>query len=351
LITRRLCAALLLSAMFVACPRSVIPAKAGAQVGATDRTVTLVAVGDILLDRGVGRRIARFGPAYPFAKVADQLRRADIAFGNLECPISRDGVPVPKPFSFRADPDAARGVAPAGLDVVSLANNHALDCSRSGLTDTMAFLRGEGIAWCGAGRNRNAALAPTVIERKGVRVAFVGFCDIVQDASFPRDDVPCVMGAAPADVRRSVRAAVAQADVVVASFHWGIEYYTRPTKRQRDLAACAAQAGADVILGHHPHVLQGLQWLKGRQGRRAVVAYSLGNFVFDPLRSPAQRTMMLSVRLDRRGLCGVGITPCVIEECRPRPASGAEADAIVDRVAQLSAERGLRLTRGRATAR
>jgi poly-gamma-glutamate synthesis protein (capsule biosynthesis protein) len=325
-------------------------AMTGAPRARPSSSVTLVAAGDILLDRGVGRRIARHGAAYPFSRAAADLRRTDLAFGNLECPISAEGRPVPKPFSFRAHPRAAVGLTYAGFDVLSIANNHALDCGRAGLTDTLAYLRDSGIASCGAGPNLAGAEAPAILVRNGLRVAFVGFCDVVQDASFPRHDAPGVAGASPEAIRRAVGSAARRADIVVASFHWGIEYYTRPTERQRMLARCAARAGADVVFGHHPHVLQGIERVPGRRGRTALVAYSLGNFVFDPLRSPAQATMLLEVQLTAHGAGTVRILPYVIRDCRPEPARGADALAIRRRVEALSNEMELPRTRRRAAA-
>jgi poly-gamma-glutamate synthesis protein (capsule biosynthesis protein) len=309
--------------------------------------VTLAAVGDILLDRGVGRRIAARGPGYPFAHATASLRSADIAFGNIECPVSDEGKPAPKPFSFRASRRAASGLADAGFDVLSLANNHTLDCGRSGLADTMAFLRTEGIAWCGAGATASDAAAPRVLRRKGIRVALVGFCDIVQDASYPRSDLPGIAQASQDAVANAVRRARRMADAVVVSIHWGIEFTPRPTARQRALAVSAARAGADLVIGHHPHVLQGLQWVRRSSNRGALVAYSLGNFVFDPLRSPSNRTVVLTLSLGRTGVRDARVTPWVIDDCRPKPAPADIAAATLARIEELSREMGTRVVKGR----
>ncbi len=313
----------------------------------TDNAVQLVAVGDILLDRGVGRRISAHGPGYPLTAAAQSLRSADIAFGNLECPVSDRGKPAPKPFSFRASRDAAAGLVGSGFDVLSLANNHTLDCGRSGLTDTMAFLTANGVAWCGAGLSADDAAAPRVIARHGTRVAFTGFCDIVQDASYPGENLPSVARASRQAVASAVQRARRVADVVVVSFHWGIEYAPRPTERQRELAACAARAGADLVIGHHPHVLQGLQWLPRTTRHGTLVAYSLGNFVFDPLRPAAGRTVVLKVRLGREGVREANLTPWVIDDCRPRPAPPDIGAAMLARIGNLSRELATSVVKGR----
>lgn len=340
--SRLRCAGLCLACLFAA-------AVMGCGRRPDDSSITLIAGGDVLLDRGVARRIGGHGADYPFAGVAHLLRSADIACANLECPISTDGRPAPKPFSFRADASAATGLARSGLDVLCLANNHTLDCGRAGLSDTMAYLRAEGIAWCGAGIDGQHAVEPAVVVRKGLRIAFVGFCDLVQDAAYPRSDLPTVAQSSPEVVRRAVRNARAGSDIVVASFHWGREYVPRPTGRQRRIAAVAADAGADVILGHHPHILQGLEWMTGSRGRGALVAYSLGNLVFDPLRMPANRTMLLRVRLTRAGVAEAEVIPCVIEDCRPISAPRGAAAEILSCVTELSAELQTGLVGGRFT--
>lgn len=321
-----------------------------AVIGGADGRVSIVAVGDILLDRGVRRHIERKGPHYPYKHVAPLLRQADVAFGNLECPITASGRPAPKPFSFRATPELAAGSSDAGFDVLSLANNHTLDCGRTGLTDTMTFLAKQGIHACGAGKTGAEAARATVIVRRGLRLAFLGFCDVVQDASFPRDDIPGISVASVGRIRQATAEARAMADLVVVSCHWGQEYSPRPSHRQRELARAAASAGADLVLGHHPHVVQGLEWLPGPGGRRALVAYSLGNFVFDTERTDASRTMILVATLNRQGVIGATVRPYVLQACAPVPARPADRQAIMQRIAELSRELGTRVERGHVMA-
>jgi poly-gamma-glutamate capsule biosynthesis protein CapA/YwtB (metallophosphatase superfamily) len=185
--------------------------------------VTLAAVGDLLLDRGVGEKIQRRGFDYPFAPVAGALRTADITFGNLECPLSVKGTKVVKRYCFKARPDTVECLRQGGFDLLSLANNHTMDCGRTGLVETMQTLQRQGIHWCGAGNTRAEAEATTVLTVKGLKIAFVGFCQFLPEGSFLRDDRPTIAFASEERVRRSVAAARAGADVVVASFHWGIE--------------------------------------------------------------------------------------------------------------------------------
>lgn len=360
------CCALFLALAFCIAARQIFHAAQASSTAATaaakapvakapqrKATITLAAVGDVLLARGVARKIARFGPGYPLGEAAPLLSSADIAFANLECPIAAEAAPVHKRVAFKAKPATARSLSQAGIDIVSLANNHTLDCGPRGLVETMKNLKLNGVRWCGAGRSREEAEAATVVQRNGIQVAFVGFCEFLPENVFLRHDRPTIAFASVERVRRAVAKARGQADVVVASFHWGIEYAPRPEAAQRRLALAAAEAGADVVLGHHPHVLQGFQVVQqgaGPDARRALIAYSLGNFVFDP--SPQRgaaptETVVLRCVLSKRGVLSAQAVPMRIEECRPRAARASEAQTILARLAKLSRALGTEMTRGR----
>jgi poly-gamma-glutamate synthesis protein (capsule biosynthesis protein) len=320
---------------------------------AANAEITLSAVGDILLDRGVAKAIERHGLHYPFEKSAPLLKNADIAFGNLECPIATEGTKIVKRFVFKAKPKYSQTLRDAGFDMLSLANNHTLDCGRSGLIETMQNLQRHNIKWCGAGRNRSEAERATVLNVRGLHVAFVGFCEFLPEGVFTNDAKPSIAFASSENVRRVVSAARKQSDVVVASFHWGTEYANRPRALQTELAHAAARSGADLVLGHHPHVLQGLQTIVTRDAstrkvRRTLVAYSLGNFVFDPARergAAPTETIVLRCRMGKRGIVSAQIVPMKIENTRPRPATAAEAKTILTRLAMLSRELGTRASR------
>jgi len=312
-------------------------------------SISLVAVGDVLLDRGVAKQMQTHGCDWPFHNVAPALRGADIAFGNLECPLAARGQKVVKPFVFKADPKAAACLRGAGFDILSLANNHTLDCGRTGLVETMDALRGQHVQWCGAGENRMAAERATVVTVRGLRVAFVGFCDFLPEGVFLNDDKPSIALADEERVRSAVAAARKNADVVVASFHWGAEYQNRPIERQQTLARAAVAGGADLVLGHHPHVLQGAEWLTAHR-RRALVIYSLGNFVFDaPARfvKATADTAIFRCTLDKSGVRSAEFLPVQIENARPRPARGDEAKAALQTLKKLCAELGARCEKGK----
>lgn len=279
------------------------------------RPLVLMAVGDVNLGDSVGAAIAANGPRYPWLSVARVLRSADIAVANLECAVSRRGAPWPgKQYTFRGRPSSLRVAgAFAGLDAVSVANNHSLDYGRIAFLDTLRHARRSGIAPFGGGRDSEAARRPAVLRAGNLRIALVGFSD-VRPLGF--DAGPSTAGTAPAFpevVSAGVGAARTRADVVVAYFHWGVERSFTPTSRQRSLARTALAAGAKVVLGAHPHVLQPRE----RDGTR-LVAWSLGNFVFAANSPDTERTGILRVRLGARGVLRSKLLPARISGVQPR---------------------------------
>jgi hypothetical protein len=278
------------------------------------RPVVLAAVGDINRGNGPGAVMALRGFRHPWRSVAPSLRAADVAFGNLECAVSTRGAPVPKEFNFRGPPAALRVMARfAGFDVLNLANNHAGDYGTAALLDTVKYVRRFGMTPVGAGRSLDAAAKPRIVERLGLRIAFVGFSNILPSSFFA---APGRAGTQPATTQlidAGVRRAGRTADVVIATFHWGVERATTEDARQRAFAASALQAGADAVIGAHPHVLQPIR----RTGNR-LVAYSLGNFVFGAASSVTARTGILRLKLSASGIEGARLAPAVIEGTRPR---------------------------------
>jgi poly-gamma-glutamate synthesis protein (capsule biosynthesis protein) len=317
----------------------------------------LVSVGDILLDRGVARRIEGAGTRVVFGREREVLSSADLAFGNLECPLTTSCDKAPGRISFQANPLYVESLTDAGFDILSLANNHSMDCGRTGLLETMKNLKQGGVRWCGAGATRAEAEAPVILNVKGIRIAFVGFTAIAPavaaSASLKDDDKPAVALASREALQRAVAAAGRVADVVVASLHWGAEYASRPVAEQVDLAHAAVEAGADLVLGHHTHTLEGMELIARRTDkgtRYALVAYSLGNFAFDSPRALGRRvteSIVLRCKLGRDGLVSAEVIPVVLENYLPRPASQAEAQRILTRLGGLSAELNTRVTNGR----
>lgn len=243
-------------------------------------SLTLVAVGDILMHQDVKTAAGRDvqGMSALWADVAPLLQGADLAFGNLETPIAPTSGAPGVPFRFNAPETLPAALRASGFTVLSTANNHAFDQGARGLRETLDRLRSERLVALGGGEDRPRAEALQVLERHGIRVAFLGFTDLFNIDLNRRASEPWVRPLDLEPALQAVREARLRADLVVLSLHWGNEYQHQPTRRQRELAQRLVEAGCDVILGHHPHVLQPVELIE-TAGRTALVAYSLGNFI------------------------------------------------------------------------
>lgn len=259
------------------------------------RTATMLFVGDIMLSRSVGARMQGLGDyTYPFRDIAETLRDADITFANLENPVSARGVNVGSKYSFRADPRVIEGLQYAGIDVVSLANNHIWDYGREAFIDTMQHLRDGGIDYVGAGSTFDEAHRGVTRSIGGVDVVFLAYTNLISSQVAATDTAPGVAYLNVDQMVRDIGDAKLRGDIVVASFHWGDEYQTIHNAQQERIAKVAIDAGADLIIGHHPHVVQEVV-----QYGNGWIAYSLGNFIFDQTFSEeTMRGLALRVTLD-----------------------------------------------------
>ena len=280
--------------------------------------VEIAATGDVNLGARVGELIRAHGPSYPWEHVSGLLRTADVTLVNLECAMSTRGSPLDKEYTFRGDPSAVPAMAEAGVDVANLGNNHAADFGREALVDTLGHLRAAGIAAVGAGRNTDEAYRHVVVERSGLRIAFLGATRVLPYHFGAGSDVPGVASAyEEARLISAVRAADGDADVTVVSIHWGVELAPEPNDVQIGLGRALVDAGADVVIGHHPHVLQPVVRYRG-----AVIAYSLGNFVFASGSVAGTTTMLLRVGVLPDTSLVVARVPMRIVGARPQPAQG-----------------------------
>jgi poly-gamma-glutamate synthesis protein (capsule biosynthesis protein) len=264
------------------------------------RDLEFAAVGDVTPGEQVGPAVSSFGGGYPWGEAGPVLTGADIATANLEGVVSSRGAPVPdKQYHLRGPRAVLSGAAGAGgLDVLTLANNHTGDFGSGALLDTLAAAHAAGLRTVGAGASLAAAHRPAFVEAGGLRIAFLGYSD-VNPLGFPA--TPATPGTARAegiadDVRRARRAA----DLVVCWFHWGIELHAEPNGQQRALAAAALEAGAQVVLGAHPHVFGPID----RPRPHTLVAWTLGNFVFPSGSGASGRSGILLVRLRATGVAG-----------------------------------------------
>ncbi len=252
--------------------------------------------GDIMLADLPGKAVAR--GVDPFAEFAEILAAADGAIGNLECVVARGGVAVKKPWTFRADP-AVLPVVVRHFDVVSLANNHTGDYGHDAFLEQLDLLEKAGLRWFGGGRDCAQARLPHIVEAGGLRVALLGYNEFKPRSFEAGPTWPGVAWSVDEQVVADIKAARAKhrADLVIPFVHWGWEHEGE-NDRQKALARTMIDAGADVVVGGHPHVTQGVEYHRGK-----LIVYSLGNFVFDGFEDgPARTGWLLRLRLDREGL-------------------------------------------------
>lgn len=282
-------------------------------MAANTKPVTLIAVGDINLGERIAEHIQRKGFDYPWLRTMSFLRSSDLTFGNLECCVSKRGRPVPgKKYTFRGSPKSLRGLASSGFDVVSLANNHARDYGEISLVDTINNLKKWKIAMTGAGKS-GSAYRPVIIARKGITVAFLAFTNVLPGGWKATNRR---YGVAPVYPLSKLKAAISRAKklskIQVVSFHWGIELRKKPTVEQKRIARFAIDNGADIILGHHPHVTETIE-----RYRHKPIIYSLGNFVFSPGHSGARNSTAIKFTILRDGRIGLKSCKIRIVNCQP----------------------------------
>jgi poly-gamma-glutamate synthesis protein (capsule biosynthesis protein) len=326
-------------------PPATLPALPSISPGATPTpsrlgSVTLNAVGDLMLERDIITLMDMHGSAWPYDAVRHLLADADITIGNMEGTFSERGVADNKLYTFRTPPRHAAGLAQAGFDVVSLANNHAMDYGDVALADTLAALDAAGVRHSGAGENAAAARRPVVLETNGLRIAFLSYNAVTESTPAGPSSPGVAWGDEPT-IRADVAAARQLADLVVVSLHAGTEYVDAPSGVQRQLGRAAIDAGAALVLGHHAHVFQG--WQRYGQG---VFVLGLGNFVFDldfddyqTLGPRPFQTAVLHIELTGEGVTKVEARPVFIDPAQNRPVvpDGETLRAIEARIEMLNA--------------
>ncbi|MSQ61446.1 MAG: CapA family protein [Dehalococcoidia bacterium] len=327
-------------------PIAVVQPTPGTGAAASTSGVARVsAVGDVMLARAVGDAIARQGAGTVFAAVAAPIATADIAFANLEVPLTSRGVAANKDFTFRAPASSADALARS--DVVSVSNNHSLDYGPDGLADTLAALQARGIAATGAGAILADALRPATVTAQGLRIAVPAFASFDDDSvtgyrarSFAATPTSAgIAWAEPKAIRDAVARAKAAHDVVIVSMHWGHEYRDEIAPEQRALAYAAVDAGATLVLGSGPPLLQRCEARNG-----ALIVYSLGNLLFDLDEYdrafpglPSTLSMVFQAELTKDGVRSAGFVPAVTDELTGFPwlVTRAAATAVQARAARL----------------
>ncbi|MEW5805113.1 MAG: CapA family protein [Patescibacteria group bacterium] len=251
------------------------------------KPIRVVFVGDIMLSRAVDRLMKKNNNyQFPFLRSAEFFQTADIVFGNLEGPISDQGENLGSIYSFRADPRVIEGLKLANFNVLSLANNHILDWGRRALVQTIELLKQNNIYSVGAGRNYLEANQPVIIEKSGIKFAFLAFTNLYPESLKADETNPGISDFDLTKVKGQIKELKQSglAEVMVVSLHWGEEYKQAPSPEQIRIAHELAEAGADFIIGHHPHVVQREEKypsISFGTSKISWIFYSLGNFVFD----------------------------------------------------------------------
>ncbi len=315
--------------------------RAGGPSDGSPGEIVIVVAGDMIFDRRVRDLMQSDGTDAPFSGVTALLKDADVTLANLESPLSNRGSPwAGKDVTFRGTPAGASAIKSAGIDAVSMANNHALDYGREALVDTIANLDRAKVKHAGAGRDLTEAFRPAWIHVGKRKVAFLAFSWIVPNGFYPSATGAGVAGTRdPAVVSRAVRQVARRADFTVVSFHWGMEYQDYPLQDQVALAHAAIDAGASLVMGHHPHVIQGIELY-----RRRPIVYSLGDFVFDHYSRKTGEAFLFKARIRGRRLLGARVTPVYLSwSGQPQPVGGSEGAQILGRLQEISARFGTKL--------
>lgn len=280
------------------------------------QTYTIIATGDVIPARSVNTKMTQLNDFnYPFEKTAEFLKAADLVFINLESPLVAGCQVTQEGMSFCGDPKAVEGLVYAGIDVASLANNHAGNRGISGIESTVSILKQNNIAITGNGE-------AAIVSVRDKKFGFLGYNDIgSQEAGIAWADNEQVQKEI-ADLKNKV-------DFVIVAFHWGVEYVSTPTARQIELAHLAINSGADLIIGNHPHWVQGVEQYKGK-----FITYSHGNFVFDQMWSQETREGVIGKYVfDKEGLADIKFYPVIIENyAQPRFANQDETLKILGRM-------------------
>lgn len=333
-LSRKLFWILLLSSGLLWYDKIIAPNTGGYKISAPEvvvqKPLTIMAVGDILLSRHVGAKIEQAkNPNFPFEKLKTVLESANITFGNLECPLSQNPFPIRKGLVFRCPSKYVPGLLSAGFDVLSTANNHALDQGILDLEFTIDYLKSQNILPVGSGSTLEMAWQPVIIERDGRKIGFLAasYASVNDNGKSTNSYIARVEDTAR--LKSEIFNLKSKADFIIVSMHAGTEYTRTPNPKQIEFAHAAIDTGADVIIGHHPHWIQTIEIYRGKP-----IFYSLGNFVFDQEWSrETKEGLLIRLKIENKKLKAAELLPIVIENyCCPRLAGEKEKQAILAKI-------------------
>jgi len=293
--------------------------------------LSLAAVGDVMLSRTVADKINRYGNSYPFLGVNRWLSETDVVFGNLETPLTPGRRILPNEMVFRSDPALASVLNNYNFSLLSLANNHTMNFGDEGIRSTFLSFRSAGLDYVGAGENFLAAVQPKYLESQGIKLAFLAYndSDVVPQSYAADEETPGTVFMDVAVMTEAVRRAKQEADFVIVSIHSGQEYADQHNQRQEDFSKAAIDSGAELVIGHHPHVIQDIEVYKGK-----LIFYSLGNFIFDQMWSEEVRQSLgLKIYFTPEGISRAHLYPFRIDDySQPVSIKGEGAEKILRRL-------------------
>ncbi len=295
--------------------------------------VRFCAVGDVLLDRNVRKIIEENDVLYPFEEVKDIILANDIAFYNNEFPFadSADGYAINKKYSFRAEPIFIEGLKYAGFNVASVANNHTIDYGKNGFLRTIQLLRENFIYPVGGGENQKQAFSPLLIEKNGQTFAIFANLEFLLEGTTFNPNRPYPAYAQIDTLCDVIKKYNNIVDFILVSFHWGKENAIFPTNRQVEFAHKVVNAGADLVFGHHPHVLQSIEIYRNK-----IILYSLGNFVFDNSELLQKQSVIFQCVFDNGKIENSELIPVFIQNNRPVPADKVQSELIFKHLTEVS---------------
>lgn len=301
----------------------------------TKDTLSISFAGDTMAAGRIAPVLQEHGYMYPWKEAKPFLEETDLAMVNLETAVStNDGEPAEKEFAFLSHPDLLKGASWAGVDLVSLANNHALDYGEAAFLDTLQHLEEHDLDYVGGGVNAAEAYQRKDKIVNGKKISFLGFSRVLPSISwYAGENKPgLASGYQEEEVYKRIAEASEEADIVVVYMHWGKEMTDEPQEKDKQMAYRMIDAGADAVIGAHPHVLQGMEFYKGK-----LIAYSLGNFIFTMSHNELGRqTAILQWSIDSTGKQRAKMIPMVIEFGTVRKADEETSKKILERLTRLS---------------
>ena len=300
-----------------------------------EKCVILIAVGDIMLGRRVGERLKSEAPGFSFVQCQHILSSGHVLFGNLETVFSSRGSSLLKQGpNLRSDPSRMLDLKEAGFSLLNLVNNHCMDYGEEALFDTLELLEKNGLHYVGAGKTIEEVEQPQILERNGMKMAFVGFAD--REESFASRVKPGAAEIKVGRIEKIIRNIKSEVDIIVISLHTGVEFSPFPSPENVKTARTLIDCGAHLILGHHPHVYQGIEVYK-----HGLISYSLGNFIFDydtQIRTGGtNKGFILKIRINRDRVRAFKIIPFgLTEHYQVKILDNAERDKFLRTLNQLS---------------